>query len=447
MSRTDRFANLRNLTAAVSLGLLLGTLPRMAGAAPPDPFANDVKAIKANHIITVSSGIIENGVILVRNGKIVTVCKSADVKIPFGTPILHCDTAIPGIVGVTLQMGLSGGGAAPAAGGAAARAVANPHFRVVDELYAFDETWPRLVREGVTTLSLVPNGTAIAGQGAVIKPVGATAAEMVVAPNAMLSVQFAANTQTMDLIRSTFEGVRPQPVDPNADPLGDMLGDEAPAPPLEVDSQSAPQVRRGQGRGGARPGGAPGPATGNQLARTEPVLKAFNGAITTLIVCPDNASVAYALPLFAAFEKLDPVFILQATDSNRVAALLGTKNRAVVLPAALQVEPLTTNRVNVVAEFAAAGAKIACRPQTDDVEGYRTLRLQMGQLVKAGLDPDIALSAITLAPARMLGIASRVGSIAAGRDANILLLDGGPFEPTTRIRKVLLEGKVAYDGE
>jgi len=71
----------------------------------------------------------------------------------------------------------------------------------------------------------------------------------------------------------------------------------------------------------------------------------------------------------------------------------------------------------------------------------------MGQLVKAGLDPDIALSAITLAPARMLGIASRVGSIAAGRDANILLLDGGPFEPTTRIRKVLLEGKVAYDGE
>ena len=110
-------------------------------------------------------------------------------------------------------------------------------------------------------------------------------------------------------------------------------------------------------------------------------------------------------------------------------------------------EPLTQDRVNVVAEFAKAGAKVACRPVTDDVEGYRVLRFQMGQLVKAGLDPDVAISAITLTPAQMLGVSNRVGSVAVGRDADLLLLDGGPFEPATRIRKVLIGGKVAYDGE
>jgi len=47
----------------------------------------------------------------------------------------------------------------------------------------------------------------------------------------------------------------------------------------------------------------------------------------------------------------------------------------------------------------------------------------------------------------MLGISTRVGSVATGRDANLILLDGGPFEPGTRIRKVLIDGKVAYDGE
>jgi hypothetical protein len=292
---------------------------------------------------------------------------------------------------------------------------------------------------------LVPGGTGIPGQGAIIKPVGESVQAMTLTPNGLLAVHFAANTQTMDLIRSTFEGVRPQPANPDDDPLSDFLPDGAPKP--DSNGATDTQVRRGQGRGGARPAGPAWPATGNQQARQEPVLRAYNGTIPTIISCTDNASVAYALPLFAAFDKLDPIYVLTAPDSNRVAALLGEKARSVVLPATLPVEPLTTNRVNVVAEFVKAGAKVACRPSSDDLEGYNTLRFQMGQLVKAGLDPDAAISAITLYPAQMLGISTRVGSIAVGRDANLLLLDGGPFEPSTRIRKVLIDGKAVYDGD
>lgn len=423
---------------AVAVAVLAAVLENGAVAAPPDPFANDVTAIRARHIITVNSGIINNGIVVIRNGKISAVGAAAEVKIPVGASILLCDTLMPGIVGITSQIGLSPAPAAPVGG---ARAAANPHFKAADEIYPFDETWPRLIREGVTTLTLVPGGTGIPGQGAIVKPVGDTVQAMTIAPNGLLSVHFAANTQTMDLIRTTFEGVRPQPIDPSDDPISDFLPDGAPRP-----QAGDTQVRRGQGRGGARPAGPAGPATGNQQARQEPVLKAFNGTIPTIIACPDNASVAYALPLFAAFDKLDPIYVLNAPDSNRVAGLFGEKSRSVVLSAALFLEPLTTNRVNVVAEFARAGAKVACRPVTDDADGYHVLRFQMGQLVKAGLDPDTAISAITLAPAQMLGISTRVGSVAVGRDANLLLLDGGPFEPATRIRRVLIDGKVVYDG-
>jgi hypothetical protein len=422
-------------------------------ADPPDPFANDVTAIRARHIITVNSGIITNGIVLIRNGKIVSV--GTDVKIPVGATVLVCDTVMPGIVGLSSQIGLSNapvaeappagrGGPPGQFGGGARTAAANPHYKVTDELYPFDEAWAKLAREGVTTLVLVPNGVGIPGQGAIIKPTGESVQAMTLTPSGVLAVHFAANTQTMDLIRTTFEGARPQQADPGDDPLSDFLPDGAPRPGSAAGDT---QVRRGQGRGGVRPGGPGGPATGNQQARQEPVLKAYNGTIPTIINCPDNASVAYALPLFAAFDKLDPIYVLPALDSNRVAALMGEKARSVVLSASIKAEPLTTNRVNVVAEFVRAGSKVACIPQTDDLEGYRTLRYQMGQLVKGGLDPDAAISAITLYPAQMLGISTRVGSVAVGRDANLLLLDGGPFEPTTRIRKVLIDGKVAYDGE
>src|SRR5262249_43520558 len=129
----------------------------------------------------------------------------------------------------------------------------------------------------------------------------------------------------------------------------------------------------------------------------------------------------------------------------KVAKPLGEKKASVVLLAELTNEPLTVNRLNLPAILAKAGAKIALRPPNDSPEGYQVLRYQVGELIKSGLDRDAALRSITLAPAEMLGLASRIGSIETGRDANLILLDGDPFQPTSRIRTVLLEGKIAYE--
>ena len=61
--------------------------------------------------------------------------------------------------------------------------------------------------------------------------------------------------------------------------------------------------------------------------------------------------------------------------------------------------------------------------------------------MRAGLSEQQALAAITLVPAQILGVQDRVGSLAAGKDADLVVLTGDPFDPTTKIETVYLNGK------
>ena len=69
------------------------------------------------------------------------------------------------------------------------------------------------------------------------------------------------------------------------------------------------------------------------------------------------------------------------------------------------------------------------------------LPLCAGFAIKAGMDEYDALRAITIHPAEHIGIADRVGSLEEGKDADIVIVDGGPFELTGVIRHVLIDGK------
>ena len=64
-----------------------------------------------------------------------------------------------------------------------------------------------------------------------------------------------------------------------------------------------------------------------------------------------------------------------------------------------------------------------------------------------GMDPFQALQAITINPARHIGIADRVGSLEVGKDADVVLTDGNPFEISTRVQRVLIDGKTVYSAE
>jgi imidazolonepropionase-like amidohydrolase len=107
-------------------------------------------------------------------------------------------------------------------------------------------------------------------------------------------------------------------------------------------------------------------------------------------------------------------------------------------------EQFTRNRINVPKILNDAGVKIACRPKTDNVQGCEDFLREMAEIVKSGLDEEIAKKSITIYPAEMLGIDYRLGSLEVGKDANLLILSGDPLDVGTRIHQIMLEGKIVY---
>jgi imidazolonepropionase-like amidohydrolase len=93
-----------------------------------------------------------------------------------------------------------------------------------------------------------------------------------------------------------------------------------------------------------------------------------------------------------------------------------------------------------------AGVTIAMQ---SGFEGYvpktRVVLFEAALAAARGLGFDAALAAITIDAARLLGIDGRVGSIAAGKDADLVLFDGDPFEYTTHVSGVVIDGQVVSE--
>ncbi len=96
------------------------------------------------------------------------------------------------------------------------------------------------------------------------------------------------------------------------------------------------------------------------------------------------------------------------------------------------------------ARFHELGVPIALSAHGADEIGER-LAQQAGFALRHGLPFDAALEAVTIGPARMVGVDGRVGSIEVGKDADLVLWNGKPFEPTSGIVGVMLDGRLVVD--
>jgi imidazolonepropionase-like amidohydrolase len=65
--------------------------------------------------------------------------------------------------------------------------------------------------------------------------------------------------------------------------------------------------------------------------------------------------------------------------------------------------------------------------------------------VANGMDRDLALRAVTLTPAEILGVADRIGSLQVGKDADIVVLDSHPLDSFCRVEMVLIDGKTVFE--
>ena len=92
--------------------------------------------------------------------------------------------------------------------------------------------------------------------------------------------------------------------------------------------------------------------------------------------------------------------------------------------------------------LAKAGVKVAI--QTDAMADVKYLTINAALAVREGMPEEDALKAVTINAAEIIGVADRVGSLEVGKDADVVVFSGHPFDYTTVAELVLVDGKVAY---
>ena len=363
--------------------------------------AAQVLAIKADRVDTVAAGIIENGIIVIRDGRITAV--GADIPIPDDAEIIEAtdQTVFPGLINPFSHAGLSSATSGyymifsgrsyfirTSSGGSSS----NPHHRVVDGLYPHQDVYRHILQAGFTTVALSPRTGTIAGQGTVIRPDGDTPDTMTLSESGLLMSYFSAGS-AQSTLKSALESGKRQPS--SADP------------------------------------------------KVAPLARVVKGELPLLIRCSAPGDTVHLLKLIKGYDKLKLALIC-GPENSHLAEDIAKRKIPVIIPARVDKEPYTSNRINVAYTLAKAGVKIACYPVSDSQMGHADFLRQMAELVKAGLDKETAKKAITLHPAEILGLDYRLGSIEKGKDANLLILSGDPLAVSTRIQRIIIEGKTVF---
>jgi imidazolonepropionase-like amidohydrolase len=92
----------------------------------------------------------------------------------------------------------------------------------------------------------------------------------------------------------------------------------------------------------------------------------------------------------------------------------------------------------------AAGVRIAFQAGEGNPYGLRDLLLNAGYAMKFGVSEEDALRAVTSWPAEILDLSERVGRLAAGLDADFIVLSGRPFDLRSKIQRVFIDGRQVY---
>jgi imidazolonepropionase-like amidohydrolase len=177
-----------------------------------------------------------------------------------------------------------------------------------------------------------------------------------------------------------------------------------------------------------------------------PVLPAAPGATPARPVfmhADDLAQIRFALD-FAARHGLR-LILVGGADAWRVADTLRERGVPVIISGLLRLPMRRDDPPDALfglpARLAAAGVRYCIAGGGRDSTNERNLPFEAAHARAFGLSDDEALKAVTLYPAQILGIADRLGSLEVGKLANLFVADGDPLEPTTRIERVLIQGR------
>lgn len=408
-------------------------LPLVALVAGPSLAHGELLALRVGKAETITSGTVEHAVILVEDGKIVEV--GEDLLLERGIPVLDRPDWVvtPGLVNCYSRAGLD----------SRAGSAFTPDALASRELYPREDIYEELLEDGITTLGLYPPGSGVAGQAVVVRPHGDTVDEMIVSDRAYLKVVLESTPASKKMLRKGFEDVDDyqEKVEKEREKWEKKNKKKKSSKKKDDDDKDEDDEKDDDEDDGGEGFVPPDP---------DPQTQAFIDLREhTLAALMRISKAGDYLHLMDVLKDEDIDFSVRCPlrddiDLYEITEKLAERELSVVLDARLTLQPATRRDRNIPAEMAAAGARVALVPTRDSARGHDDWMAEVGSLVANGMDRQKALAAVTLEPARVLGLEERLGSLDAGKDANLVVWSGDPFEPGSRVLAVMLEGEFVY---
>lgn len=378
-------------------------------------------AIRADTVMTMSGAPIADGVVIVgANGKIERVGPAASTQVPNGYRQLTAKVVTPGFIDARAYLGLSGALNVDWDQDQLDRTnPIQPELRAIDA-YNARETLVAYVRQfGVTTIHTGHGpGALVPGQTMIVKTAGETVDQAVV--------------DTMTMVAAMLDPSVSQTFTPRA-----------PGTRAKQVAMLRDHFVKAQDYARKAKGGNP-PARDLALETTARVLA---GEKPLLLQAHSTPAILAALRLQKEFGFR--MILDGAADAHLLVNEIKAAGVAVIVHPPMQ--HLSNSMENASVEtagiLAKAGIPIALQ---SGFEGYapktRVVPLEAQVAARSGLGRDGALRAITIDAARLLGVERRIGSLEAGKDADLVLWDGDPMEILTHACAVVVNGKVVNEG-
>ncbi len=417
-----RFAA-RTLTPALLALMIAAPAALVASRAPAAPVAAPAVAIRGDTVYPVSGSPIKDGLVLIRDGRIAYVGPAAGQTYGADVRELRAAVVVPGLVDARATVGVSGMLNQPQDQEQVDRsAPLQPELRAVDAYNARDELVAYIRARGVTTVHTGHGpGVPISGQTLVVKTKGRTAEADVLRPAAMIAATLGVDATTAD--RGKSPGTPAKAVA--------LLRTELIKAKEYADKRAKlPEDKRPP-----------------RDLRMEALGRALDGSQPLLVSVDRGRDILAALRVAQEFNL--KIVLEGCAEAPPVLDEIKASGFPVVLHPTM--ERSFGTRENLSMETAAvlrrAGVPFAIQSGFEDyVPKTRIVLYEAAVAAGHGLDRDAALAAITLEAARIVGVADRVGSLEVGKDGDVALYDGDPFEYVTRCVGVVIDG-VVYPGE
>jgi imidazolonepropionase-like amidohydrolase len=401
-----------------------------AQSQPPSTYA-----ITHAKIITLAGNVIDDGAVVIRDGKIAAVGASVDV--PAGAQVIDAKglQVYPGLFDPITQMGLREIGAVSSTVDSTETGNYNPDVVAATAVLPSSEHIPVTRAAGITEVLAVPASGGIdsfgsrgvlGGQASAIHLSGWTIDEMLLKKSVAMVLNWPKiETRTFDFATFTrkekpFSEAK-QEYEKQVDELTDWL---------ERAHHYAQVLEKGS------------PAKYDRDAKLEALVPVIRGELPLLVFADRGRDIRNALE-FCEKQKLRMI-LAGGSEAYKVKDLLRSKGIPVVLRPTLT-SPLDEDDpydrlLTQPAELAAAGVRFAFA--SFDNSFARRLGQNAANAVAYGLPYDEALRAVTIYPARIFGLDNQIGTIEPGRIANLIVTNGDPLELTTEVRYLFIRGQL-----